>query len=191
MRLSFLCLCLCWNAVAQAGTIQQTIVFTGVAPQAVYADFLSAKEHAAMIGFPVSFYRPSTKAEVAVAEEGDEFHGFGVTGKDGKLHYLLGGRILKLVPGREIVMTWRPAAWDQGARPGDGSELACILVLTFTQSGADTQLDLVQTDIPDLPGGAPQDGNGVVSETSTVNSHWWLHYWTPMQKYFDSRTAKP
>ena len=187
--LAFVAGIVCCGA-AGAGTIQQTIVFTGVSPETVYDTYLSSKGHAAMTGFPAAWYRPSTKSEVAVAQEGDEFRGFGVTGKDGKLHYLLGGRVLKLVPGREIVMSWRPAAWDQNPKPGDGSELTCILVLTLTRSGADTQLDLVQTDIPDLPGGVAQDGGDVISETSAVNSHWWLHYWTPMQKYFDAQ-SKP
>ena len=169
---------------AAAGTLEQTIQFPGVAPQVVYDAYLNSKSHAAMTGFPTAFYRPSTKTEVAVAEEGDEFRGFGVPGKDGKLQYLIGGRILRLVPGREIVMTWHAAMWDEHAKPGETGP-DCILILTLKESYGGTELQLVQANVPEYPGLDESAASGqYVSEASAVNTHWYFRYWAPMQKYF-------
>lgn len=183
---------LAWSGAAAAGIIQQTVEFPGVAPQAVYDAYLSAKGHAAMTGFPASFYRPSTKAEVETGEEGDEFRGFGIKGKDGTLQYLIGGRLLHLVPGKQIVMTWHAAMWGGHQELGAGPSADCILVLTFKSAYGGTELDLVQTDIPEFPGldaeAAPKQYS---SETSTVNTNWYFRYWAPMQKYFQSQAAKP
>ena len=180
-----------WVAAASAGTIQQTIEFSGVSPDTVYDTYMSSKGHAAMTGMPAVFYRLSGKQEVAIGEEGDELRAFGITGADGRFGYLLSGRILKLVPGREIVMTWRPRAWDEDAKPGDDTDLACILVITLKSVSSGTELQMVQTDIPDYPGvGAKDSVNGpLVTETATVNTHWYSHYWAPMQKYFQAQAT--
>lgn len=181
---------LAWAAATGAGTIQQTIQFPGVAPETIYATYMSAKGHSAMTGFPASFYRARTKQEVEMGEEGDEFRGFGVTGKDGKLQYLIGGRILHLVPNREIVMTWHAAMWGEHAKPGEAASPDCILVLTLKPSYGGTELQLVQTDIPEYPGLDPQSAAGeYTSETSSVNTNWYFRYWAPMQKYFAAQAA--
>ena len=178
---------LVWAATAGAGTIQQTIQFPGVAPEAVYAAYLSSKQHGAMTGFPASYYRPATKQEVEVGQEGDEFRGFGVTGKDGKFQYLIGGRILHLVPGREIVMTWHAAMWDEHAKPGE-TPADCILVLTLKPSYGGTELQLVQANVPEYPDlDAAAASTQYTSETSTVNTNWYFRYWATMQKYFQSQ----
>jgi len=181
-----------WCGPSAAGTIQQTIEFPGVAPETVYNAYLSSKEHAAMTGFPATFYRPSTHAEVAVGQEGDELRAFRLTGADGKPKYFISGTLLKLVPGKEIVTTWRATAWDEDAKPGDGTDLSCILVLTLRPMQGGTELQLVQVNIPDFPDVGEKDmaGAGVVSETAAVNTHWYFRYWAPMQKYFATQ-AKP
>jgi len=176
---------------AEAGTIQQTLQFPGVTPEAIYAAYMSAKEHSAMTGYPAAYYRASTQQEVDVGQEGDEFRGFGVTGKDGKLQYLIGGRILHLVPGREIVMTWHATQWSEHAKPGEVAA-DCILVLSFKPSHGGTELQLVQTGIPDYPGlETGEASNAYTSETSTVNTNWYFRYWAPMQRYFQAQPAKP
>ena len=88
-------------------------------------------------------------------------------------------------------MTWRPRAWDEGAKPGDDTDLACILVLTLKPVNGGTELLMVQTDIPDYPGVGVKDSvsGPLVTETSTVNTHWYSHYWAPMQKYFQAQLA--
>ncbi len=180
-----------WAAAVGAGTIQQTIQFPGIAPETIYAAYMSAKGHSAMTGFPASFYRAATKQEVETGEEGDEFRGFGVTGKDGKLQYLIGGRILHLVPNREIVMTWHALMWGEHAKAGEVSGPDCILVLTLKPSYGGTELQLVQTSIPEYPGVDAQSAAGeYTSETSTVNSNWYFRYWAPMQKYFQVQAGK-
>jgi len=179
------------TSAARAGTIQQTIQFPGVAPEAVYAAYMSAKGHSAMTGFPVSFYRAAAKQEAETGGEGDEFRGFGVTGKDGKLQYLIGGRILHLVPNREIVMTWHATMWGEHAKSGEATAPDCILVLTLKPSYGGTELQLVQTNIPEYPGLDAQAAAGTyTSETSTVNTDWYFRYWAPMQKYFQVQAAK-
>ncbi|HSC48541.1 MAG TPA: SRPBCC domain-containing protein [Gammaproteobacteria bacterium] len=181
-----------WCGSSAAGTIQQTIQFPGVAPEAIYQAYMSSQGHAAMTGFPATFYRPSTHAEVAVGQEGDELRAFRLTGPDGKPTYFITGTILKLVPGKEIVTSWRATAWDQGPKPGDGTDLACILVLTLRPMQGGTELQLVQVNIPDFPDVAASDAAsaGVVSETAAVNSHWYFRYWAPMQKYFAAQAEK-
>lgn len=182
---------LVWAATAGAGTIQQTIQFPGVAPEAVYAAYMSSKQHGAMTGFPATYYRPATKQEVEVGQEGDEFRGFGVTGKDGKFQYLIGGRVLHLVPGREIVMTWHAAMWDGHGKSGETAP-DCILVLTLKPSYGGTELQLVQVDIPEFPGmDVAAAANEYTSETSAVNTNWYFRYWAPMQKYFQAQVPAP
>ncbi len=175
---------------ARAGTIQQTIEFPGIAPQAVYDAYLSSQGHSDMTGAPATWYRPSTKADVAVGQDGDELHAFGMKGQDGKLKYLLGGKVLKLVPGKEIVMTWRPVAWDAQAK--SGTDLECILILTLKKTFAGTELQLVQANIPEYVDTDEMDNTSgeVSTETAAVNTHWYFRYWAPMQKYFQAQAAK-
>ena len=181
---------LAWAVPASAGTIQQTIQFPGVAPQAIYDAYISSRGHADMTGAPATWYRPSTKTDVPVGQEGDDLHAFGVKGQDGKLKYLLGGKILRLVPGREIVMSWRPAAWDEQRKPG--ADLECILVLTLKKTSAGSELQLVQVDIPDYVDEDETDKTTgeVTTETSAVNTHWYFRYWAPMQKYFQAQASR-
>jgi uncharacterized protein YndB with AHSA1/START domain len=167
---------------AVAGNVIQTAQFPGLAPETLYNAFLSAKDHAGMTGYPAMFYRPATKAEVPVSAEGDEWHAFGVTGKDGKLQYLIGGRFLRLVPGKEIVTTWRAAGWADVQHP-QGPDLESILVLTFKKTSAGAEIQLVQVDVPDDVSVDPATSEAT-SETSHVNTNWYYRYWEPMHKYF-------
>lgn len=179
-------LAMLWNVAASAGNVIQTAVFPGTTPRQLYDAYLSSKDHAAMTGFPASFYRPSTGKEVPVGEVGDEFHGFGVASSGGKLQYLIGGKLLDLVPGREIVMTWRAAVWKQSA-----GSLDCILTLTFAHVPGGAEIRLVQVDVPDSPGEDAEAAAGEVqTETDTVNTNWYFRYWQPMRKYFAAQ-AKP
>ncbi|HLW74419.1 MAG TPA: SRPBCC domain-containing protein [Gammaproteobacteria bacterium] len=174
--------------IASAGNVIQTVEFPGLTPQVLYDAYLSSKQHAAMTGMPATYYRPSTQSEVAIGQEGDEFRGFGMTGSDGKFHYLIGGTLLRLVPGREIVMTWKALAWGPRTRSPD-----CILVLTFANTPVGAEIRLVQVNVPDFPdlSDAKASANGEApTETDQVNTNWYFRYWEPMRKYF-AATAKP
>jgi uncharacterized protein YndB with AHSA1/START domain len=173
---------------AVAGNVIQTEQFPGLTPEVLYDAYLSAKDHAAMTGYPAMFYRPSTQVEVPVAQEGDEWHAFGVPGKDGKVQYLIGGRFLRLVPGKEIVTTWRAAGWADAAHP-KGPDLESILILTFRRNYAGAEIQLVQVDVPDDVAVDPATSEPT-SETSHVNTNWYFRYWEPMHKYFAAQPPK-
>lgn len=187
--LSGLSLLVC-SLPAFAGNIVQVAEFPGVTPQALYDAYLSSKDHAAMTGFPATYYRPTTKADVASGQEGDELHAFGMTGADGKLHYIIEARVLRLVPGQEIVTTWKATTW---ALPADAAVPDCVLVLTFHKTPAGAEIRLVQVNVPDFPdlNDAKAAANGTApTETDEVNTNWYFRYWEPMRKYFAAQ-AKP
>ena len=102
----------------------------------------------------------------------------------------MGGKILKLVPGKEIVMSWRPVAWDE--QPKSGTDLECLLVLTLKKTFAGTELQLVQANIPEYVDTDEKEKatREVSTETASVNTRWYSRYWAPMQKYFQAQTAK-
>jgi uncharacterized protein YndB with AHSA1/START domain len=180
-----LLVCAAWNTSVFAGNVLQTAEFPGLTPQRLYDAYLSSKEHAAMTGMPASWYRPATGKDVAVGQVGDEFHGFGVTGSDGKLHYLIGGKLLDLVPGREIVMIWKATAWGLPAGSPD-----CILTLTFAETPSGAEIRLVQANVPDFPGDDAKAAAGEVeTETDHVNTNWYFRYWEPMRKYFAAQAS--
>jgi uncharacterized protein YndB with AHSA1/START domain len=88
--------------------IAQTAHFPGVSPETLYNAYLSSKEHSAMTAGsqPAVFYRPA-EGEVAHGQEGDELRAFGFSGPDGQTQFSLTARILQLVPGKVIVLTWK------------------------------------------------------------------------------------
>lgn len=179
-----------WCAPVFAGNVIQTAEFPGLTPATLYNAYLSSTEHSAMTGYPATYYRPAAKTDVAVGQEGDELRAFGVPGTDGKLQYLIGGRILRLIPDREIVMTWKANAWSTGVKPAEIPNLESVLVLTFRKTFAGAEIQLVQVNVPDF--GTTDPATSVVTtETTTVNTNWYYRYWQPMTKYFQSRAQAP
>ena len=182
---SFFVCTMLWSTAASAGNVIQSAEFPGLTPQRLYDAYLSSKDHAGMTGFPATYYRPSSKAEVATGQEGDELHAFGMAGADGKLRYLIQGRILRLIPGHVIVMSWRALTWNL---PEDAPVPESELVLTFRKTPQGAEIRLVQVNVPDLSGGsAAGDGD---TEPDAVNTNWYYRYWEPMHKYFAAQ-AKP
>jgi uncharacterized protein YndB with AHSA1/START domain len=172
---------------ASAGNVIQTAEFPGLSPATLYAAYLSSAEHSAMTGYPATYYRPAIKSDVAVGQEGDELRGFGVPGTGGKLKYLIGGKILRLIPDHEIVMTWKAKAWDEGVKPAEQPNLESVLILTFRKTFAGAEIQLVQVNVPDS-GTTDSDVSGVTTETTMVNTDWYYRYWQPMQKYFSAKS---
>lgn len=92
-------------------------------PARLYAQYLSARSHAAITGAPAR----------VVAKPGSAFSAFGGT---------LSGRILHLVPGRLIVQSWRASQWRK-------PDLDSTLILSFHAAKGGGRIELTQVDVPD------------------------------------------
>ena len=173
--------------------IAQTIQFFGVAPEALYNAWLSTTQHAAMAmdgNHPVTFYRPGV-GEVTDIKEGDEIRAlllakeeaaaFGFT--DNTPHYFVNSTILKLVPGKLIVATWKNLGWNLALDKSKATDLESTIILTFKQNIAGSEIQFVQVNVPDYEVRFPNTGEtGHLS--SLVNTHWSLVYWESMKQYF-------
>lgn len=167
--------------------IAQTIQFDGIRPEALYNAYLSSKDHAAMTadGRRVAvFYRPS-EGEVAHGREGDELRAFGFTGPDGKTQFALTATVLRLAPGKVIVLAWKNQAWTFALNPHEVTDLDSTVILTFKENLTGAEIQLVQVNVPEYKVRLPDTGE-VGSLHSIVNTHWNLLYWEPMKKYFQN-----
>lgn len=164
--------------------IAQTAHFPGVSPEALYNAYLSSREHSAMTAGsrPASFFR-SGEGEVAHGKEGDELRAFGFTGSDGQTRFSLTAKILQLVPGKLIVLTWKNIVWNFALDSGEVTDLDSTVVLTFQKNLTGAEIQLVQVNVPDYKVSVPETGE-IGSLSSIVNTHWSLLYWEPMRKYF-------
>jgi len=166
------------------GLIVQTAQFTGVSPERLYNAYLSSGEHSAMTAGsrPASFFRHREGA-VDQGQEGDELHAFGFTGPDGQLQFSLDAKILQLAPGKLIVLTWKNIVWNFALDLSEVTALDSTVVLTFRKNLAGSEIQLVQTNVPDYKVSVPETGE-IGSLSSIVNTHWSLLYWEPMRVYF-------
>jgi hypothetical protein len=167
------------------GLIVQTAQFTGVTPEALYAAYLSAKDHSAMTADGSQrtvFSRPS-EGEVVHGQEGDELRAFGLAGPDGAVQFSLTATIVRLVPARLIVMAWKNKVWNMALDPNDITDLDSTVVLTFRTNMAGAEIQLVQANVPDYKVSIPETGE-VGPLSVIVNTHWSLLYWEPMRRYF-------
>jgi uncharacterized protein YndB with AHSA1/START domain len=164
--------------------IAQTAHFPGVSPETLYMAYLSSKEHSAMTAGsrPAFFFRPGD-GEVASGKEGDELHAFGFTGPDGQTQFSLTAKILQLVPGKVIVLTWKNMVWNFALDQGEVTDLDSTVILTFQKNLAGAEIQLVQVNVPDYTVSVPETGESG-SLRSIVNTHWSLLYWEPMKQYF-------
>ncbi len=165
--------------------IVQTAQFTGIDPDTLYDAYLSSATHSAMTAGarPATFRRPGL-GDVAHGSAGDELVAFGAKGEDGQTTFSLGARILRLVPKRVIVMSWKNMAWDQALDPEDVTDLASTVELTFAPNFAGAEVRLVQSNVPSYPVRIPDTGE-VGPLEQIVNTHWSVLYWDPMRRYFD------
>ena len=128
--------------------VQQSVELAA-AQSEVYRMYLDSDAHAAFTG--------GGPAIISAVE------GTGWSAFDGRIR----GRILSLVPPRQIVQSWRSFEWEE-------SELDATLVLTLTASGRATRVDLVQVGVPDRLYDALVNG-------------WPVRYWQPWQAYLKHR----
>ena len=73
------------------------------------------------------------------------------------------GRMLALIPGRQIVQSWRSFEWHE-------DELDAVLLLVFTAVTSGARIDLVQAGVPDRL-------------YDTLVSGWPVRYWQPWRAY--------
>jgi uncharacterized protein YndB with AHSA1/START domain len=170
--------------------IVQTAHFPGVDPDTLYHAYLSSQDHAAMTagGLHAAFVRAGV-GEVAHGQVGDTLRAFGAPGPDGEMRYSLQARIVALVPGRVIVMSWRNRLWDEPLDPADGTDLESTVVLTFRENVAGAEIQLVQANVPDYTAAIPELSE-VGPASTIINTHWHLLYWEPMRQYFARRTPE-
>jgi hypothetical protein len=167
--------------------IVQTAHFPGVSPETLYHAYLSSSEHSAMTADsrPASFSR-HTVGEVASGQEGDELRAFGFTGSDGQTQFSLVARVLQLVPGKVIVLSWKNHAWNCALDQGEVTNLDSTVILTFQKNLTGAEIHLMQANVPDYKVHLPETGE-IGSLGSIVNTHWNLLYWEPMRRYFQTR----
>ena len=124
-------------------SIQQTVTFT-VPPHVVYEVLMDSQQHAAFTGGAAKISR----------QVGGEFSAF-----DG---YITGRNII-LVPGKQIVQSWRAADWEEG--------VFSTVTFKFTPVPEGTRLDFTHSDLPD---GTEQE----------FTRGWIENYWEQMQRHF-------
>ena len=168
--------------------ITQTAQFSGLRPETLYMAYLSSEQHSAMTAGALHATFLRAGQEVPDGREGDELRAFGSVGPDGQIEYSLGARVLRLVPGRLILMSWKNKAWNLALDPGDIDDLASTVELTFAANVAGTEVRLVQSNVPTYRVRIAETGEiGPLSEI--VNTHWSLLYWEPIRAYF-RKTSK-
>jgi hypothetical protein len=164
--------------------IAQTAQFSGVTPDRLHAAYLSAQEHSAMTAGarPAAFVRPGG-GEVAAGAVGDELRAFGEEMPSGELAYALRARLLHVVPGRLIVLSWKSKVWDLAIDASDITDLASTVVLTFAANFAGAEVRLDHVNVPNYKVRVPDTGE-VGPARRDREPHWSLLYWDPMREYF-------
>jgi len=123
-------------------TILQRVKFSA-SPKVLFEMYMDSGKHSAVTGAPAKLSRKAGGAWRA--------HGG-----------MIGGRNLMIVPGRQIVQTWRAKFWKK-------NELS-ILILRFEKRAGGGLVDLVHLGVP------MHDQNG-------VRKGWPKYYWKPWKRY--------
>jgi activator of HSP90 ATPase len=132
----------------KTGTIRQKILIPNATPEQVYKAFLTSKIHSDFTGSPATVN----------ARKGAKFSAW-----DGYIT----GRNISLLKDKEIVQDWRTTEFPEGY---DFS----ILKLTLKKKGDGTELNMVQTKVPD-------------SQVNKYDEGWHSSYWDPMKEYFQKK----
>jgi uncharacterized protein YndB with AHSA1/START domain len=125
-------------------SIQVSIVLPASAER-LYRAWMDSNEHAGFTGSPADI---------------DPVVGRAFSAWDG----YISGVTLELQPYRRIVQSWRTTDFPHGSPDSR-------LEILFTERGAETELRLIHTNIPDGQGAGYEQG-------------WIDYYFTPMQEYF-------
>ena len=170
----------------QGVTVTQTVQFSQAAPELLYAMFLDPKEHAAASRLGPVDIDPRVGGRIAAFKLNREQCAAwtGCDWANGPTS-LVQATILKLVPGREIVMSWKNLAWRQAVNAADVSDLESLVTLTFSKNAAGAQIEMVQANVPQYLVRLPDGEQGPLS--ALVNTHWNLVYWNAWQAYIATK----
>ncbi|MGB8472900.1 MAG: SRPBCC domain-containing protein [Candidatus Acidiferrum sp.] len=127
-------------------TIVQRVKFSA-SPKVLFEMYMDSKKHSAATGAQAELSR----------KVGGAWHAH---------NGAIGGKNLLIVPGRQIVQTWRAKFWTK-------DELS-ILMITFEKTRGGCLVDLVHVGVPQ------HDQKG-------VRNGWPKYYWKPWKKYLASR----
>lgn len=168
--------------------IIQTNQFIGVSAETLYNAYLSSEEHGKMTsqGDVIATYHRPGVSDVPTGEAGDELRAWGFTAPDGQLQYFLTATILRLVPGKLVVMSWKNLGWNMATNPENFTGLESTLVLTFKKTIFGAEIQMVHANVPDYEVHIPDTGETLPLST-IINTHWGLQYWEPMKKYFAAK----
>jgi uncharacterized protein YndB with AHSA1/START domain len=126
-------------------------VLVSATPNEVYEALTDAKKHTAFTGSKATF-NPRI--------------GGNFTAWDG----YISGKNLELVKGEKIVQEWVTTEWLKGYPPSR-------LELTFTKKGNNTEISIVQSDVP-------------AEQAAELEEGWTEFYWEPLKAYFEKEKSK-
>ena len=132
-------------------TIKQTAVIPAT-PNQVYDAFVDSKKHSEFTG---------SKAT------GKPVIGGKFAAWDGYIQ----GKYIQLEKGKRLVQEWTTTEWPEGYPPSR-------LELTLTEQGDNTEVTLVQHDVPE-------------KQASEIAQGWIDFYWEPLKDYFQKRKRAP
>ena len=123
--------------------IQHTISLPA-RPGTLYDMYINPEIHAALTG-----------SRVIISPEADsQFLAF-----DG----MIVGRTLSLIPGRQIIQSWRSKEWKESDRDS-------ILILNFLPDGDNGKIELIHVNVAE-------------EDFDDVNKGWLEYYWKPWREY--------
>ncbi len=175
-------------SAASAATLQQTTHFVGADAKALFDLYVSGEGHSAVTGFPARFVSAAGE-EVARASAGDEMFAFCFEPEMCGLH----ARVLHIqeAPGQyTLVLGWWAFGWvmatDEAHYTVEGRGAPdSTLVLTFKDTPAGAQIELVQANVPDYEVRLENpDGSVEIGPLSQiVNTHWSTLYWDAYRRH--------
>jgi uncharacterized protein YndB with AHSA1/START domain len=131
-------------------TIRQKVLIPAT-PKQVYEALTDAKKHTAFTGSKATF-NPRI--------------GGSFTAWDG----YISGKNLELVKGEKIVQEWVTTEWPKDYPPSR-------LELTFTKKGNNTEISIVQSDVP-------------AEQAAELEEGWTEFYWEPLKEYFTKKKTQ-
>ncbi len=121
-----------------------------ISPRILFEVYMDSKKHAGATGAPAKLSRKT----------GGAWHAHGGA---------IGGKNLHIIPGKQIVQTWRAGFWKK-------NELS-ILIMTFEKASSGAAVEIVHIGVPQ------HDQKG-------VRNGWPKYYWKPWKKYLAAQKKK-